>query len=75
MILGADSAVGLGKECVALLWFLGVYLVTLAFVPALTRMNTWRIVAVIVAALLVLAALVDTVRIATGELLSGFPTS
>ena len=71
MILGADSAVGLGKECVALLWFLGVYLVTLAFVPALTRMNTWRTVAVIVAALLVLAALVDTVRIATGELLSG----
>ena len=64
MILGADSAVGLGKECVALLWFLGVYLVTLAFVPALTRMNTWRTVAVIVAALLVLAALVDTIRIA-----------
>ena len=73
MILGADSAVGLGKECVALLWFLGVYLVTLAFVPALTRMNTWRTVAVIVAALLVLAALVDTVRIATGELLPGLP--
>jgi surface polysaccharide O-acyltransferase-like enzyme len=73
MILGADSAVGLGKECVALLWFLGVYLVTLAFVPALTRMNTWRTVAVIVAGLLVLAALVDSVRIATGELLSGLP--
>ena len=36
MILGADSAVGLGTECVALLWFLGVYLVALAFVPALT---------------------------------------
>ena len=39
MILGADSAAGLGAECVALLWFLGVYLVVLAFVPALTRMR------------------------------------
>ena len=26
----------------ALLWFLGVYLVVLAFVPALTRLRTWR---------------------------------
>ena len=40
MVLGAESAEGLGDECVALLWFLGVYLVTLAFVPALTRMRT-----------------------------------
>ena len=40
MILGADSAAGLGRECVALLWFLGVYLVVLAFVPALTRLRT-----------------------------------
>ena len=73
MILGADSAVGLGKECVALLWFLGVYLVTLAFVPALTRMSTWRTVAVIVAALLVLAALVDTFASRPARLLSGLP--
>ena len=33
MILGAESAAALGRECVALLWFLGVYLVVLGFVP------------------------------------------
>ncbi len=71
MILGADSAAGLGAECVALLWFLGVYLVTLAFVPALTRMRTGRAVAVVVASLLAAAALVDGVRIATGIPMSG----
>ena len=71
MILGADSAAGLGAECVALLWFLGVYLVTLAFVPALTRMRTGRGVAVVVTSLLAAAALVDGVRIATGTPMSG----
>ncbi len=71
MILGADSAAGLGAECVALLWFLGVYLVTLAFVPALTRMRTGRAVAVVVTSLLAAAALVDGVRIATGTPISG----
>jgi hypothetical protein len=39
LILGADAAAGLGRECVALLWFLGVYLVVLAFVPALTKLS------------------------------------
>jgi hypothetical protein len=72
-ILGSDSATGLGRECVALLWFLGVYLVTLAFVPALTRMRTGRMVAVVIASLLAGATLVDAVRIATGELMSGLP--
>lgn len=71
MILGADSAAGLGAECVALLWFLGVYLVTLAFVPALTRMRTGRAVAVVVASLLTAAAVVDGVRMATGVPMSG----
>ena len=71
MILGADSAAGLGAESVALLWFLGVYLVTLAFVPALTRMRTGRAVAVVVASLLAAAAVVDGVRIATGVPMSG----
>lgn len=71
MILGADSAVGLGRECVALLWFLGVYLVTLAFVPALTRMRTGRGVTAVVASLLAASALVDGVRMATGVLMSG----
>jgi hypothetical protein len=65
-ILGADSAEGLGAECVALLWFLGVYLMTLAFVPALTRLRSGRAVAVVIAALLVAAAVMDGVRIMTG---------
>jgi Acyltransferase family len=72
-VLGAESAVGLGRECVALLWFLGVYLVTLAFVPALTKMRTARTVTVLVASLLALASAVDAVRIVTGELMSGLP--
>ena len=59
MILGEESAAGLGRECVALLWFLGVYLVVLAFVPALTRLRTGRAVAVVVASLLAAAAAVD----------------
>ncbi|MFY9917084.1 MAG: acyltransferase [Mycobacterium sp.] len=71
IVLGADSAAGLGGESVALLWFLGVYLVTMAFVPALTRMRTWRAVAAVVAALLAAAAVVDGVRIATGTPMSG----
>ncbi|MDT5243955.1 MAG: hypothetical protein QOD36_1331, partial [Mycobacterium sp.] len=64
MTLGAASAAGLGRECVALLWFLGVYLVVLAFVPALTRLSTGRAVAVVVASLLAAAAVVDGIRIA-----------
>ena len=71
MVLGAESAAGLGRECVALLWFLGVYLVTLAFVPALTRMRTGRSVAVVVASLLAAAAAVDGIRIAVGTPMSG----
>ena len=55
-----------GRECVALLWFLGVYLVALAFVPALTRMRTGRAVAIVVASLLAAAAAVDGIRIAVG---------
>ena len=66
MVLGAESAEGLGRESVALLWFLGVYLVTLAFVPALTRMQTGRAVAAVVASLLAAAAAVDGIRIAVG---------
>ena len=44
---------------------------TLAFVPALTRMRTGRAVAVVVASLLGATALVDGVRIATGVPMSG----
>ena len=71
VILGAESAAGLGRECVALLWFLGVYLVVLAFVPALTRLSTGRAVAVVVASLLAAAAAVDAIRIAIGTPMSG----
>jgi len=63
-LLGAESAAALGRECVALLWFLGVYLVVLAFVPALTRLRSWRAVAFVVASLLAGAAACDGIRIA-----------
>jgi hypothetical protein len=64
MILGAKSADGLGRESVALLWFLGVYLVVLAFVPALTRLSSVRAVAAVVASLLAISAAFDGLRIA-----------
>ncbi|OBK81199.1 acyltransferase [Mycobacterium sp. 1164985.4] len=69
--LGADSAADLGRESVALLWFLGVYLVVLAFVPALTRLSTGRGVAVTVVGLLAAAAAVDATRIAVGTPMAG----
>lgn len=70
-VLGAESAAGIGRESVALLWFLGVYLVVLAFVPALTRLRSGGAVAVVVVALLVAAAAVDGIRIAVGTPTSG----
>jgi surface polysaccharide O-acyltransferase-like enzyme len=69
--LGTEAAASLGRECVALLWFLGVYLVVLAFVPALTRMSSWRGCAVAVGSLLVAAAAVDGIRLAVGTSMSG----
>jgi surface polysaccharide O-acyltransferase-like enzyme len=71
LTLGAASAEDVGRESVALLWFLGVYLVVLAFVPALTRLSTGRAVAGVVAALLVAAAAVDEIRFAVGTPTSG----
>jgi hypothetical protein len=71
MTLGAESAAGLGRECVALLWFLGVYLVVLAFVPVLTRLRTGRAAAVVVASLLAVAAVFDGIRIAVGTPTAG----
>jgi len=64
--LGPESAAGMGRECVALLWFLGVYLVVLAFVPALTRVPSGRSVAAIVVALLMAALVIDRIRLAVG---------
>jgi surface polysaccharide O-acyltransferase-like enzyme len=71
MTLGAEAAESLGRESVALLWFLGVYLVVLAFVPALTRIRTGGAFAVVVASLLAAAAAIDGVRLAVGTPMSG----
>lgn len=71
MTLGDESADGLGRECVALLWFLGVYLVVLAFVPILSRLRTGRAVALTVIGLLGAATAVDAIRFAVGTPESG----
>jgi hypothetical protein len=71
VLLGAESAAALGRECVALLWFLGVYVITLAFVPALTRLSTGRAVAFVVVSLLAAAAAVDAIRLAVGTPMTG----
>ena len=67
VVLGPESAAGLGRESVALLWFLGVYLVVLAFVPAMTRLRTARAIALVVVALLLAAAAMDAIRLAAGS--------
>jgi len=66
LTLGAESAGRLGRESVALLWFLGVYLVAMAFVPALTRLRTGRAVGSVLASLLAAAAAMDGIRLAVG---------
>jgi surface polysaccharide O-acyltransferase-like enzyme len=71
MTLGEESAAALGRESVALLWFLGVYLVVLAFVPALTRLRTGRAVAMLIAFLLAATAAFDMIRFAAGTPMSG----
>jgi hypothetical protein len=70
-VLGAEAAAGIGRESVALLWFLGVYLVVLAFVPALTRMTTGRAVAMVVGSLIGAAAAMDAIRFAVGSPMAG----
>lgn len=71
LVLGADSAAAIGRESVALLWFLGVYLVVLAFVPALTRLRSGRAVAVVIASLLAVVAAFDGIRFALGIPMAG----
>lgn len=71
LTLGADSADRLGRECVALLWFLGVYLVVIAFVPALTRLRSLGAVGAVIGALVVAAAAIDQVRFAAGSAEAG----
>ena len=73
LTLGEESAAGLGAESVALLWFLGVYLVTLAFVPALTRLRSVRGVATVLGCLIVAAAVIDALRFGTGDPGAGAP--
>lgn len=69
--MGAESAAALGNEAVALLWFLGTYLIVLAFVPALARLRSARSAALVVAALMAAAALGDWARISTHMLEAG----
>lgn len=73
LTLGPASAADLGRESVALLWFLGVYLIVLAFVPALTRLSTGRNVAVVLGGLLAAAAVVDAIRLSAGTPMAGLP--
>jgi hypothetical protein len=56
---------------VALLWFLGVYLVALAFVPMLTRLSTGRAVTVVVVSLIAAAGAFDAVRFDVGTPMGG----
>ncbi|MGD9619527.1 MAG: acyltransferase [Mycolicibacterium sp.] len=69
--LGPASATGLGRESVALLWFLGIYLIVLAFVPALTRLGSTRAVLLALVGLLAGAAALDGVRFAAGSPAAG----
>ncbi len=66
LTVGPASADRLGRESVALLWFLGVYLVALAFVPVLTRLTTARAVVIVLIGLLAAAAVSDGARFAVG---------
>lgn len=72
-VLGAESAAGLGRECVALLWFLGVYLVVLAFVPALTRLRGLGSTLAMVLGLILVAAAFDTLRLVLDNPEAGLP--
>jgi Acyltransferase family len=71
--MGAASAAALGNEAVALLWFLGTYLIVLAFVPALARLRSGRSAVLVVTVLLAVAALGDWARISTHTLEAGAP--
>ncbi|MBS4100914.1 acyltransferase family protein [Tsukamurella paurometabola] len=72
VLLGESSAARLGGESVALLWFIGVYLLVLAFVPALMRCGAAALAGVVVA-LLAASVLVDGARLASGAIEWGFP--
>ena len=71
LALGTESAADLGRESVALLWFLGVYLVVIAFVPALTHLARGGDVALVVGGLLAAAAVIDAIRLYIGTPMAG----
>ena len=71
LTLGAESADRLGRECVALLWFLGVYLMVIAFVPALTRLRGAGATAGVLGLLVAAAAGMDQIRFAVGSAEAG----
>lgn len=66
LVLGAASAAALGREVVALLWFLGVYLVVLGLVPALMRLRSATSFAAVVVGLIAAASAMDALRLAVG---------
>ncbi|RMI34143.1 acyltransferase family protein [Nocardia stercoris] len=72
--MGAASAAQLGEQVVSLLWFLGVYLMVLACVPALTQLDTAPRLWLGIAALLGAAGSADVSRIASGSDLFGYPS-
>ncbi|MET9327493.1 acyltransferase [Tsukamurella sp. NPDC003166] len=71
-VAGESSASRLGQESVALLWFVGVYLLVLAFVPLLMRLGRAGL-AVVAVGLLVASAGFDGALLATGAIEWGFP--
>ncbi|QKT09074.1 acyltransferase [Gordonia sp. X0973] len=73
LIAGPTTAARLGEQCVALLWFIGVYLVILACVPAVTRLTRPGAYAGLVVALLTVAAVCDAARIHYGVIAYGLP--
>ncbi|MFT3899549.1 MAG: acyltransferase [Gordonia sp. (in: high G+C Gram-positive bacteria)] len=70
---GPTVAARMGEQCVALLWFIGVYIVILAFVPVLAHLRTRRGFALVVVGLLVAAALCDAARIHFDSMAWGMP--
>lgn len=73
LAFGDSSAMRIGQESVALLWFIGVYLVVLAFVPVLVRHASARGFAVVVVALIALSAGFDAARLRFDALGWGYP--
>ncbi|GAB08761.1 hypothetical protein GOARA_019_00440 [Gordonia araii NBRC 100433] len=73
LFAGPTAAARLGEQCVALLWFIGVYFVILAFVPALTRLTRTADVVRFVVAMLAVAAFFDAARIRFDNIVFGLP--